>query len=74
MERRRTATDLKLRELRWNPLESTRAALGPRALRGLRLGLRILSSFAVLRRSVASRLPAAAALDDKSSRTFLHNL
>jgi len=27
---------------------------------------RILSSFAVLRRSVASRLPASAALDDKS--------
>src|SRR5712671_499219 len=33
-------------------------------LQGLRLESRILSSFAVLRRSVASRLPAAAAQDD----------
>jgi len=58
-ERRRTAKDLKLRELRWNPWRNTRAPDGTaRALPGLRLGLRILRSFAVLRRSAlrATRL------------------
>jgi len=44
-------------QLRWNPWKTTRAPDGTaRALRGLRLGLRILRSFAVLRDSAASQL------------------